>query len=823
MEQGQWADAWRLGGQVETSIWTQRPCNALLAAEITRAMGRERRYRAIVRLARRRWPAEPHVFLEWLRQSRVCAADAGVAELDARKAAGDIPVALHALADAVAASLLARADRIGLARARLVCFGDVSTIGDPRVAYEIGHAWAALRQWPMAISALHQAVRCAPTWPRARASLARALLEGGAPGDARRVLDQDAMRRGDEPHDYLAVFLYAALNDVAASCRAASDYLLRWPSGDARAMVASWAFQAASLTSDRETVRAALAQGEPWLPSGALADADRLLAAPRRLLSLAPLCQAPQQCVPTAAAMVTAWHGDPDSSESLSAALGGVAGVEMWRLGGHFEARGYRAEYVRMTGATLRALLDRGLPVIGLIDTLFSSHVDVICGYDAGTGLFYRRDPEHWALAWSTAEELEALYGSGGGVGMVLVPPARCGEPFNPAWRHTDAMHLDRLRQACATGDIEAAGKFYALIGDDSAFALQRSQAAHGIVESAGVFGKKLLRVLQNMRLPALIRCRALLMVSEPSVFACHKRELLERLPGRAAALLLDGVEHAAAQRWLEAGDSLSRLTSRFPLNAQLWLRLAHVQWQAGATAAARHSARMALEASPHALYVATRVAELFPDMYGRADQLRRWRLLRRRQPGSYAAVMAEADARECGRQGRPYERALRRCIAYAPLQARHYDRLAKWYFAQGLPDCARTVLDQARQRLGPAPSPWSFGQGPVRGLPASGREHFENWVRGVCQREGATAAIQAVQAHREQIGESTAVALAAMLYVDHGNADAACALLDGHQPADALDAQHAQITRARLALLKQDYAVAEQIFLRLRAGTPGG
>jgi hypothetical protein len=635
---------------------------------------------------------------------------------------------------------------------------------------------------------LRQAVRLAPDWPRARASLAHALMAAGAHAEAAATLQQGAQGLRDEPSDYAAVFQLQAAHDIAGSYRAARSYLDRWPDSDAQAAVAAWAFQAACLLGEHQAARDAAAAAT-WLGDDRRAGIEPALAGRRALLPLQPLRQGRRQCVAAVGAMVAAWHGDAIEPRALYTTLGGVEGLDLWRLRAYFEERGYRAEYVRMAPSPLRALIDRGLPVIGVIDTLFASHVDVVCGYDAGSGLFYRRDPDSWPLAWCTDSELDGIYGPAGGVGLALVPPQRRDEEFDPAWRHADALHLDLLRQACANGDWEAAAHYYARIADDSPLALQRSQVAHGIVEPPAAFGGKLLRVVENTRLPALVRARALSMTGDPRLYARHKHALLAQLPGRAAACLLEGAEHAAAQRWPQARDAFAWLTRRCPQQAQLWLRLAQAGFRAGDDDGARYAARRALEASPNSVYVAARVAELFPDMDGRVERVRRWRRLRRRQPGSYAAALAEADARECGRQGPAYGKALRRCIAHAPLEARHYDKLAKWYLAHGLPQHARAVLGEARERL---EATLALREAVTAGLSPYRRERFESWVRGLHGQRGTQAAATAASAysypHWTELGDSTAVALAAVLYLDHGDVGAARNLLGSHRPADDVE-----------------------------------
>ncbi|WP_454688442.1 hypothetical protein [Achromobacter aloeverae] len=701
LAQGRYIDAWRLLEQASRDKLSVLPCNALLAAEAARALGLERRYRAVVRWARKRWPDNPYVLLEWLRQAVRSDIGPAVSQLTGMLAAGRVPEAAHSLAEAVMLSAQLRGVAPVQAIQHLPSPHLLMFERDPRVAYTLGHAWANQREWERAAAALRRAVDLAPRWHRARASLAHVLMSAALYEQARESVKADG---GDEPYDYLRLCLELSLNNLHAACRIGTAYMARWPDGDTREKVRDWLIFATSLLRDAYQLTTLLV---PALGADhAMAECERLLACPRVLLALPPLCQARHQCVSTAAAMVAAWHGDPHEPQALHAALGGQAGVEMGRLRDYFLARDYRVEFVLMRPPVLQALLSAGLPVIGLVDGPFSSHVDVVCGYDAGHGVFFRRDPERWALQWSSEADLARRYGPGGEVGMVLVPPAHADFAFDPAWRHADAAVLDGLRRACARGDVAGAIAWHARIGDDSPLVLQRTQAAQGIVESPRDFGRVLARIVRNPRLPALVRWRALVMIDDAVVLRRHKREVLAGLPGRDAARYVEGVELLALRRWARACVVLEPLARRYRSHAPLWLRLAQAQLQLGLADASWHSAVCALAGSPQAPAVIQHVAAMFPALYDRAERLRRWRVLRRQAPGTYAEVLAEADARECGRQGPGYERALLRCIAWEPMRMRHYERLAQWYLARGRAEQARAVLELARRRLAPADAP---------------------------------------------------------------------------------------------------------------------
>lgn len=695
LAQGRYADAWLLLQQASRDRLSVLPCNALLAAEAARALGLERRYRAVVRWARKRWPENPYVLLEWLRQAVRRDIAPAVAQLTSLLAARRVPEAVHALAEAIMLSAQLRGVAAIPAAQCLPSPHHLMFERDPRVAYTLGHAWANQREWERAAAALRRAVDLAPRWHRARASLAHVLMSAGLYEQARESVKAEG---GDEPYDYLRLCLELSLNNLHGACRVGLAYKAHWPAGDTREKVDDWLIFTASLLRDAHLLTTLLA---PALGADqAQAECERLLACPRVLLALPPLSQVRHQCVPTAAAMVAAWHGDPHEPQALYAKLGGQGGVDMGRLRDYFEARAYRVEFVSMRPAVLQALLSAGLPVIGLVDGPFFSHVDVVCGYDAGHGVFYRRDPERWALQWSSEADLVRRYGPGGEVGMVLVPPGHDDFEFDPDWRHADAAVLDSLRRACAQGDVASAAAWHARIGDDSPLVLHRAQAAQGIVASPRDFGRTLLRIAGNVALPALVRWRALVMIDDAAILRRYKREVLAGMHGRDAARYVDGVEMLAQRRWAQACAILEPLAQRYRSHGPLWLRLAQAQAPLGLTDAAWRSATRALAGSPQAPAVVHHVVALFPDLYGRAERLRHWRMLRRQAPGSCAEVMAEADARECGRQGPAYQRALLRCIAWEPMQMRHYERLAQWYLAQGWAEQARAVLERARQTL---------------------------------------------------------------------------------------------------------------------------
>jgi hypothetical protein len=102
-------------------------------------------------------------------------------------------------------------------------------------------------------------------------------------------------------------------------------------------------------------------------------------------------------------------------------------------------------------------LLDRGLPLIGVLEGIFNSHVDVITGYNSRLQVFYIRDPEHWSPLVIPFDFCFQRYALHDGVIAIIESDDRDSIDFANRWRCDELSALFDLQQATFLGDRLAA------------------------------------------------------------------------------------------------------------------------------------------------------------------------------------------------------------------------------------------------------------------------------------------------------------------------------------------------------------------------------
>lgn len=671
----------------------------LLCVGIARACGLRKRFAALAAHARRRFPGSVqarlvHALSLASRPSAMSAIRA-LDELSSACEPDDRPH-IHAMLAAACARAGLRATALRHAKAATEAEGGC----EAAIAYEL--CWTAiyLTDWPEAIAQGARAVRLAPRWPQARCALVSAHLALGQATEAGDVLaDWRKAAVEDESMDLTQALIHFSENRMEDAAALFDRYRDRWPKAAAyrHAMVAS-AIARWSLGQPGPARIAARAAGH-----GLEAVLDH--AKPDGTHGFIPsgyVAQRFNQCLPTAAAIVARAQGCGADPDSLFRRMHGTDGAPLWRMRQVMEEDGFKVLCLRADPGIVRGMLDRGVPLMGCTETLFGSHVEVVCGYHSGLGLWYLRDPMVWYPGFLTEEELAGRYASSGGaLFAVLAPGAAGGMEIPPEWIADVATHLLDLEQACRTGCREEAERHAAAIPDGGPEAFLRDRLIERVVIGPMRFRERMRAHAFNPALPALWRWKTLLTLPDHDAALELKRmadeELRHPFHRELAAIRMAQATGADA----ELGDLIRGLLDRYPEMTHLWAMQSDTRAQAGDLEGARESLARALEISPDAPHLHQREERLRVEEQPYARRLERADTLCRAYPDAHELKGMLAEVLCADPDGRRYEAACREVLRYFPRDPAVYVTLINWYLAQEREDLARALLEEGRRLLG--------------------------------------------------------------------------------------------------------------------------
>jgi tetratricopeptide (TPR) repeat protein len=701
--------------------------DAVLCSDISCACALLGEAFATIRLARRRFPDDLTLAFEWCRvqavRGQVVAAMRSAEELLARVSGSPRLLVLCLLA-----SLTAQIGLGGRSQQYISELGGSGQISDPRVWFELASAAMSLREWDAAIERAAYAVSLAPKWPRARIFLAEALLARGHTDRSLQTV-RECLGLGIED---AGLELMAGLQLFqGGDHRTSFELLLRFEYTWVRPR------RTASIRELIEHLPWRLDQLDHGLQRLQPADAElcrRLQAhatAGRRLLIPIPvMCQERVLCVPTSVAMAAGAQGDPLDPNQLYVAMGGREGTAMWLMREEMLRRGYTVEIVCAEPEVIRALLDQGVSLIGQLEGVFNNHVEVICGYDTGSGVLFIRDPESWMPAIMKEEGLATRYELSGAGLIALVPPARQPQvSISPSWRAPVAASLLELERACALSDLEAAEAAHRAIPDDSPAVIRRDSVGRGITLTPAQYARSMQAIARAPERP-LARVRAIMALDSPDLID----EVLESLEdprkelGAITLRFINLMLQRGEGHWQELLGNIDWLLKRLPNVDSLWLMRAEALAELGRTTESQASVANALELSPDSAWVRNRARILFPTRRPVSEEIQELLGLIERYPYSHELKHDLAILQRSNDDGLAYEQAEQVCAHHHPRLTESYARRAYWYLVQERPDLARAVLDQGRVLIGEEELPkWQFelnGEPAEVVSPAAGNEN---------------------------------------------------------------------------------------------------
>ncbi len=109
---------------------------------------------------------------------------------------------------------------------------------------------------------------------------------------------------------------------------------------------------------------------------------------PHRFIPLPLVAQNKNQCVPTSIAMTVYPQGRKLDPGQLFVGMKGRDGTALWRMREWLRYNGFRLVPVRLEQEAIVKLLDQSIPLMGVLENPFNSHVEVICGYNQAIDVY---------------------------------------------------------------------------------------------------------------------------------------------------------------------------------------------------------------------------------------------------------------------------------------------------------------------------------------------------------------------------------------------------------------------------------------------------
>jgi tetratricopeptide (TPR) repeat protein len=687
----------------------------VLNLEIARACGANRTYLALARLARQAFPDDVYVRLYHARALLT----RGLHTLGLEF--------LHQCEDS-----LGKTDRVLWATQLANMYADVGFevscrrwldavaeepgIDSPLALYTRSCAFEGLRQWEDAAAVARRCLAAAPKWARARTLLVHCLLTQGRIDEARsEIAAGELLGHEDAYLDITAAMLAFSRGQFAEAQEMFESILAHWPQANFIDWVrrtlcvllvevgrcdAAHDLAQGKYERDGKLLAAAKSKGEKelGLPEITPAAAGR----PHRFHPLPLVAQNRNQCVPTAVAMSVWPQGKQLEPNQLYREMRGREGTALWRMRRWVEANGLRLIPIRLERQAIIEMLDQGIPLIGVIEGPFNSHVDVVCGYHEGLEVFYVRDPVHWApLAYPYEMALNRyeLHGA-----LLAIIDARSTEIIARARQlksgECDAL-LD-LAQAVAEGDRLSADRAYAQIPDDSHVAFLRDGMGCGVALSPRRLHENMQKLAENEEANGVARFRALLGLESQDALQVLK-QLLEKESdklGQAALRYLRLLRCMHDGKWNEALGLIDRLLVRGAGVPQFWDMKGDIRAELGDQPGSEEALGRAIELEPRRMSFREKSLNRTASRLTFAEYLQEFESLLEDDPDDKTLLWGRAGALMDGPDGKAYAAAARDCIHWFPRDPRGYGELIQWYQMQGRGDLADTVLTEGRELL---------------------------------------------------------------------------------------------------------------------------
>lgn len=578
----------------------------------------------------------------------------------------------------------------------------------PLAWYILSRAYSYQSRWHESVEAGLKVIELCPQWTRARCTLNDALL---AIGD---VQQAESVVHFEEPGPYCGLDFSRAVSAEAAGdaerCKRQLDAMLKTWTVKNR-LVRFCARQLALLhlrDSELEPAKELITRHR----LGKL-EAIELSEGSNALISVPRISQNFNHCVPTVASMVAGSQGVDIPPIELAKAMGTRNGTPMFRMVDHMKSLGFRAECVRVDTDVIERMLSQGIPLIGNLSGIYSSHVDVVCGFHSGLKLIHLRDPMHWFGYSIFYKHLQDHYRESGGLWALIAPDRIADVEIRAEDLDPEGQAYLDLHRACARGNREQAELAYAGIPDDHELAIVRDGCSVAVTITPGQFQKRSEERLERIpdQKPTASSLRLLMsQINEES--ADRIMEIARKQKDDLGEKFLDYIEvqcQMAKNQWPVAEKRLEDMCKESPGNEQLWSHLSTAKTQLGKLEEAETCLAHAIDISPESESLQNRALDLQGNNLTFAE--RRNRIVRLMENNSDRPELNYELARVLldGGDGLEYENTVRTCMKFYPRDPFLYSELAGWYMMQGRSDLACQTMQQGRELIGEEELPVQF------------------------------------------------------------------------------------------------------------------
>lgn len=709
--QGQSRRAWELVAARRTTHAFETANDYILFVEIARACSASRTYMGLVRMAARRFPHDPIVRLYFARVALTRGRHLqGIEYLLACE--NSLGKSHRAWWGTELANVYANGGFEASCRKWLDMLSGEPGMDSPLSLYSQSCAFEGMQQWDKAIEFARRCVAVAPDWTRVRAYLAHCLLARGKVEEAETEI-AEAQRRGHEEAlvDITATMLDMSLGRFANARLQLESILERWPQADFLGWVKRTLCILLVELGDYGAAREVAAGQESQF---AIPPIPEIAQGRHLYIPLPPIAQNKNQCVPTSVAMAVYPQGHRFDSDVMFREMSGRDGTSLWRMRRWVEEHGFSLVPIRLEREGVVALLDRQIPLIGVLEGPFNSHVEVVCGYNDDLQTLYIRDPARWAPMALPLDLGLLRYQAHSGL-MAIVEADRSDVlEVAEQWKSEECGALLDLSQAVAQGDLPAAESAYARVPDDSPAAFLRDGYSLHVVISPVRFRERMQMIAIDPKSSMAARFRALMTLppedSEKSLAKLLDEDQSGSI-GIGVRRYLTLLRRMAEGQWPAAKTLVNQLLISGSGMSQIWEMKSDIHAELGEQADSLEALERAIELDPYRMALREKQLNRTSTRLTFTQYLSEFDSLLAQDPDDKQLFWGRASALRDGPDGKAYEEAARQAVRWFPRNAVGYSDLMDWYRFQGRHDLADALLLDARRLL-----PDVFVEGPAPG-----------------------------------------------------------------------------------------------------------
>jgi len=416
---------------------------------------------------------------------------------------------------------------------------------------------------------------------------------------------------------------------------------------------------------------------------------------PHRFIPLPLVAQNKNQCVPTSVAMTAYPQGRVLDPGKLFVEMKGRDGTALWRMRKWLHSNGFRLVPICLEQTAIVALLDQGIPLMGVLENPFNSHVEVICGYNQAIDVFYIRDPMHWIPGAFPSEMTFQRYELYGAVLAIIDENATSIIEVAENFQNEECSALIDLDQAVAEGKRQAADAAYARISDDSPAAFIRDRFAYCVAISPATFNTRMQLYAKSEDANSVSRFRALMTLGSHDA-----QEVLEQFfdqeasklgpAGRRYLKLLSCMNNG---QWAESRKLVERLLLFGSSVSNFWELKAEILAELGDQSGSQEAFDLAIELDPHRMSLREKSLNRSATHLTFAEYVDEFETLLENEPDNKSLLWGKAIALLDGPDGKNFERVTQEYLHWFPRDPRGYSELINWYHQQGRKDLADALI----------------------------------------------------------------------------------------------------------------------------------